>query len=94
MNKRTVEEEAKYQETLKQADMRRAFVVLCDLMRARDIKYPFAVIWQTLDDDGNEDYTVMRPSDGDWCGGPWDINHGDKEERMADIVHEHVGKAD
>jgi len=70
-----------------QIKMRKAFTVVYDIMKAWDVEYPFAVIWQTFDEDGNEDYTVMRPSD------TWDINHGDKEEHMADIVHDHVGQA-
>lgn len=88
MSKRTTEEEVRYQESLKKADMRRAFVVFHDLMKARNIEYPFAVIWQTYDENGNDDYTVMCPS------GAWDVSHGNKKEHIAEIVHDHAGKAE
>ena len=88
MSKRTAGEEVKYQATLKQDGMRNAFAVLHDLMKARDIEYPFAVIWQTHDENGNQDYTVMRPSDS------WDVNHGRKAERMGEIVHDHIAQTE
>lgn len=92
MNKRTTEDEAKYQESIKHIKMRTAFVVVYDLMKANDIEYPFAVIWQTYDDNGDEDYTIMLQSDNQ--SGSWDVNHGDKEKDIAGIVHDHVGKAE
>jgi len=85
MSKRTVEEEVKYQEELKQADMRTAFVVFYDLMRARDIEYPFAVVWQTLNEEGEEDFTVMVQSD------KWDMDHGPVGSgNPAEIVNDNI----
>jgi len=74
-------------EEVKRARMQRAFLTVQDIMKAWDVEYPFAIIWQTFDADGNQDYTTMRPCD------TWDVNHGTHREHLANIVHEDVEKS-
>ena len=72
MNKR----EMKYQESLKQKYMRRAFTTAHDIARYRGIEEPVALIFQT--EDGG--YEIYVSSD-------WDKEHG---PNPTDIVNDYV----
>ena len=67
--------------------MRRAYMTVHDIMSANDIEYPFAIIWQTIDDDGNEDFTTMCERS------KWNDSHGPNgATQLRDIVNASNGR--
>ena len=87
---RTSIEEKKHQDEFDKAHMRTAFTVLYDIMKARKIEYPFAVIWQTFDEHGNDDYLVMSPCGSNASPWSWNENHGKHGSNANEIANEHL----